>query len=400
MAITPKQAEFRQRLRLSALGYCAAKAGYGVLMPRPAKPGPKNYRFDDGHYHEYEVKRRLAGWGMEFEAGLTEEAVVSLDVLPDWPVTGHLDGIVNAPQAIETDSGYKIAPGRYILEVKSMSSGPWWKFVKDGYRKAFPSYYDQIQAYLFSSVEEFEDVASRADLKDIAGLYAGLAMSEIPPAVKLYADKERVLLPEKALIVAKNKESGEARYEVVLPDEGYLESTLRRWHEADEAVAQGRIPERDHETPDNYECRDCPWFAECWDEATTQKPVTVLSDEESVEAAKAIALGKMLEKRGKELQAKHKDTLTGLIQEVSPQGSKFKAGPATVTVYDRTTTKWDHKLIEELLSKQALAQVRETTKTKVVRIETEPLSADEVRDMLTALGEEPGLLNTEEDSDG
>lgn len=383
--------EFRKLLRLSALGSCMARLGYTVLQPKSLPPKPMNHRFTDGHFHEYEVKHRLAAAGVLFEAGILEEAVVSLDILPDWQVMGHLDGIVGLVTPITTENNYKIGAGRYILEVKSMSSGPWWKFVKDGYRKGFPSYYDQIQAYLHSSYEGMEDVTQRADRKDIAALYGHLAQAQTAPLYNQWG----VVIPPMGLIAAKNKESGEVRYEVVRPDPGYMDTVIQRWQEADAAVYAGRVPERFHEDPNNYECRECPWFAECWDGQLPGNNITVVDDPDVDEASRTYTLGKMLERKGKELQ-------DGAKSKITPtQPGKYKMGIVTVNQYERSSTTWDHKAIEQLLGQvdptgQVLAGVKSTTKAVTNRIDIPDLDEQEVQALLTKLVNDPSLLQPEE----
>ena len=361
---------FRGMIRLSGLGNCPRPLGYRVLEVGPdpefKEETEENPRFIDGHYHEWDIKRRMVKDGVKFYAGLGESVRVKLNLYRDMVVTmgsRKIDGIINVPDTVA-----KYPHGDFIAEMKSMASGYFWKFVKGGYRVGFPSYFAQIQGELnaeFGSYEPLEE----SDTPFVAMYKEFQKNSEPLPLV----------LPEKALIVAKNKETGKLWYEQIEKDEAYFVGLSRRWRDAEDAIAHEELPDRLHEDADNYECAQCPWKSRCWVEVAVGKPTASalsLWGEDAAPAAEAYAIGKKFVELGEQIMEGPKE----LLSMVSP--GSVRVGPVKVTAFNTNRTIWNHKRLEEILTPAQLDEVRITKQSLYTRRDVDKLTGDEIMDLI------------------
>lgn len=350
-------ARFRQSLRCSMLGACPRRYGYAALREEEVAhiSEEKEQLFLDGWWHEYEVKRRLAGRGVLFEAGIrsTIECAVPLYKAGSDGATihvpGHLDGIIKVEKDLPG-----IPIGRYILEVKGLG-GTFWSFIKKGLRISHPAYFDQVQGELHADGEKairsygppHEDPTVATALR---ALVDGIAEVQIPHSSLLRH------WPTKAVVVAKSKEKGNIHSQVIEPDEGAFASLCRRWRAADDAVANGDLPLRLHETPNNWECKECPFQEECWggeeDDRGLQVPIAK-GDPSLLEVAERYAQGYQLAKEGEAMMAEAKPVLD------AGEGN-YSVGPVTVMHSQRKHQTWaKERLLEERMIPVTTIKVRE-----------------------------------------
>ena len=252
-------------LRLSQIGQCPRKIGYHIQTDTPIIR-VQNQRMVDGIWHEYEVKLRLYKMGATFELGFPSRFTVQWPLL-DGYIYGHPDGIVVIPDGLP-HFGLYTPGGRYLLEVKSMSEGMWWQFVKKGLRVSHPHYFDQVQGYMDSS-ENMEQPIDEDELDTMFHQMCFEAGEEIQELVYNYEPEhplalKPVIIPTQSLVVAKNKTSGDLRFEVVPYDEDYTAGLRQRWESANVLVEDGLLPGRPYTTPKNWECRECPFIEPCW----------------------------------------------------------------------------------------------------------------------------------------
>lgn len=368
---------FIESLRCSVMGHCPRRLAASALYPEANKKdesGEVDVRFRDGHWHEYDVKMSLLRDNVRFESGIKTVTDVEFDltdcsVRPGLTIPGHLDGIVQADGTSKL-----VPPGRWLLEVKSMNSGSFWQLLKKGYQEAFPSYYDQIQAYLDSIIvgEGYNDSSSGSP---IATLYHDLD----------YEEEEDVIgeIPDTAIIVAKNKDSGQLKVLPVEYDESYAAGLRERWLTAIEQVDAGRLPTRLHETPDNYECRGCPIRYGCWGEAIPVVKEALPPTQDQEAAAKMYQFGKTLERFGGQLQDAARPVLEPAV------ATKIKIGPAIVTKYPTKHTSWNHKLLERMLTQEQLESVKATKDGFATRIDVEDMTPEELTQSLSVLSVTP-----------
>ena len=233
---------FRGMVRLSGLGNCPRPLGYRVLEVGPDpefhEEAEENPRFIDGHYHEWDIKRRMVKDGVKFTAGLWQSVRVRLNLYRDMVITHgsrKIDGIISVPETVT-----KYPTGNFIAEMKSMSSGYFWKFVKGGYRVGFPGYFAQIQGELNAEFGEFIPLSDEDTpfLKMYQELKGGEDWQCVSDAI--------TELPSKALIIAKNKETGKLWYEQIEKDEAYFIGLSRRWRDAEDEIMEGNLPDRLH----------------------------------------------------------------------------------------------------------------------------------------------------------
>ena len=365
---------FRGMIRLSGLGNCPRPLGYRVLEVGPdpefKEETEENPRFIDGHYHEWDIKRRMVKDGVKFYAGLGESVRVRLNLYRDMVVTKgsrKIDGIINVPESVS-----KYPAGDFIAEMKSMASGYFWKFVKGGYRVGFPSYFAQIQGELNAQLDSYGPL-EESDTPFVA-LYQALPNQdglELP-----------VTLPEKALIVAKNKETGKLWYEQIEKDEAYFVGLSRRWRDAEDAIAHEELPDRLHEDADNYECAQCPWKSKCWEQQIIQVlgigPTvdTIIPLEDLEPAAEAYAVGKKFVELGEKIMDANKEVLS-----IGAPGS-VRVGPVKVVTFNTSRTSWNHKRLEEILTPAQLAEVRVTKQSLSTRRDVDKLTGDEIMDLI------------------
>ena len=382
---------FIAQLRGSSLGKCPRKFGYKALYPKEVEhviPGEVDARLLDGHWHEYEVKKRLVERGVTFHSGLKYASEVKIPLWENFSVIGHTDGEVEIPEG-----AVKAVPsGEYLIEVKSMAPGYYWKFVKAGYRMTFPDYFDQLQGYL-NAEEPIHWVAVNSEDNPAGALYTNLEGYEV-------SDSHWVM-PRVGLVIAKNKETGAMWTEVVPQDPGYFAGLQRRWKYAWEDVESGELPSRLHEDKNNYECGRCLWAKECWEEEgglVVVPPAEVVVTPEVADLARLYAAGDRLSKLGEAMMEHAKPALT--LEEVG----KTAIGPVTLSAHTRTTTSWNHKELEKMLTPQELGLVRVEKTTVVNRRVVTEFSSQEVREVLEELRGvsefQPLLLETGESSVG
>ena len=369
--------EFVKRIRVSGLGRCPKALAYDVLAgdDRVSKAS-SNPRLFDGHYHEWDIKRRLVDSGVRFLAGLKRAAVVKVPLWGDVHVTGgsrKIDGIVTVGGGLEYPEGY------YILNVKSMSSGYFWKFVKAGYRIAFPDYFAQLQGELNAESGEF-GVMDAGDTTVIT-LYKQLHHHE----AYFYHGEPAFSMPNSSLVVAKNKESGELRWEVIEKDEAYFEGLKRRWELAYSAVKSGGLPDRLHDDKENYECARCPWSGDCWSTGLVEVVEPEVLSEQIVDASEAFSVGKFFSTIGERLMEDSKSMLERSIE------GKVKVGPLTLTTYKTSHTYYNHKELERMLTPEQLEMVSTRVERLVTRKDVNT-SREELIQMVNKMVKGGGLL--------
>ena len=361
---------FQGMVRGSGLGYCPRRIAYTALtgdgvQTREAPGTPSaNHRFDDGHWHEFDIKRRMGYAGVQFLAGVSWVLKVKIPFEADWWVPGHVDGVVQVPG----DTGERWLPGGlYIHEAKSMASGSYWRFVRSKYREGFPSYFDQIQGYLHSQVDGFSPMMDEdTPVKD---LYHGLVIFEDPQDI--------IEVPKRALITAKNKDNGNIFSEVIEADEAHFVGLRRRWIMARAAVSAGELPDRLHGNSNNFECRECVFKEECWEEGGVVVPVALPPGAE--DAAKLLKVGKALEKIATQMVEAAEQVLTP--EDVG----KVEVDGVKVNKYLAKSVKWDHKRLERDLPEGYLNEVRVETTSARVRRDVPQLTPGEVRELIGEL---------------
>ena len=373
--------KFKRLLRGSALGYCPRRFGYqaingGIGEARDQDAPSENPRFDDGHWHEFDIKRRMGAAGVVFESGITRVANVGIIIAEGWIIGGHLDGIV----VVDDSRTAWLPDGRFILEAKSMAPGSFWRFIKSRYREGFPAYFDQIQGYLHSTTFTYTPMSE--EHTPVKALYEGLWAHETsePP----YPNPT----PDRALITAKNKETGRIYSEVVEADDTHWEGLQRRWRVAAEAIGNGGLPDRLHEDSNNFECRDCVFNAECWEERSSLVPVQVLLSPAEEDAAKLLTVGKALEKLSEEMI----NTATRVLSPTSL--GKYQVGDVKINKYETKSVVWDHKRLERELPAAYLEEVRVEGVRETIRRDVPKVTTEQLRELIVELqgGSSPLLL--------
>lgn len=365
---------FRGLIRVSGLGNCPRPLGYRVLEvgPDPGQVGggEENPRFRDGHYHEWDIKRRLIDDGVRFISGLNSSIRVNLNLYRDF-VVSHGSRKIDAVISIPPENKYP--SGTYIGEMKSMATGYFWKFVKGGYRIAFPSYFAQIQGELFSTFESYQPITT--DDTPFVDLYRALG------AVEVNQDPTGLILPDKAMVFAKNKESGRIHYEVIEADEAYFVGLSKRWRRAEDEVEKGELPDRLHDDDDNYECAQCPWRSKCWGaqvEVHTASQAIILN-EEVRPAAEAYAVGKKLSEIGESIMDANKEALV-----LTAKGST-KIGPVKVTAFETKRAHWNHKRLKEILTPTQLDEVYLEKTSLTHRRDVDTMTNEEIMELVRKL---------------
>lgn len=373
--------KFKGLLRGSNLGACPRRLGYQATTEwtggaRDDDAPSENPRFDDGHWHEFDIKRRMGAAGVVFESGITRIANVRIDIDYDWTIAGHLDGVV----VVDDSRTAWLPDGRFILEAKSMAPGSFWRFIKSRYREGFPSYFDQIQGYLHSVT--FTHTPMSEEHTPVKALYDGLWAHEA--SQPSYTGPT----PDHALITAKNKETGRIYSEVVERDDTHWEGLQRRWRVARDCVASGTLPDRLYEDSNNFECGDCPFKTECWSEGVEVIPVQALVTPEASDAAKLFTVGKALEKLSEQM-------IDAAIPALRPDAlGKYEVGGVKINKYETKSVVWDHKRLERELPRDYLAEVRVEGTRETVRRDVPKLSVEELRALIVELqgGASPLLL--------
>lgn len=339
-------AKFKKGLRISALGACPRQHALEALATS-ITDGGENPRFLDGHWHEFEVKRRLLQTKVvSFENGLATQAVVKLFV---GGVVGHITGHLDGTVTIESGQPY-LPTGRFLLEVKSMSSGTYWQFSKLGLQEAFPTYWAQIQGYLSSHFIGLEQYTGFPPLRDA---YNQLEHTKggVSPVI--------ASVPDLALIVAKNKDTGAIRTEIIEPDQSVTDFYCARWEQALADFAAGKLPERAHS-------KGYKWCSPlCWPEEDTETPTVLqVTAQEALEAAEQYTIGSTLVTMGGRLMEEAKP----VIEARTDGYGKYQVGPLSVNVYPRKREDWNHRKLESILSADELAAVKQEVIGRVVHI--------------------------------
>jgi len=359
-------------LRCSGLGYCPKRLAAPFLQDCDAGESSNtpadSPRFRDGHWHEYDVKTRLLRDNVRFESGIKTVTKVNFRLNSTILVPGHLDGV------IQVDGTSSLAPpGRWLLEAKSMNDGLYWKLLKQGYQEGFPSYYDQIQAYL--SGEYHEQMLMPNDVDNPASpLYALLDYTE---------EETMRQLPAMGLVVAKNKGSGQLKVLPIITDDSYADGLRRRWLAAIESVDQLRWPERLYESPDNYECRSCPIGEVCWGEVVGVPAIVVPPTPDQEAAAKMYQFGKTLGKFAEQLQ----DASRPALEPDDP--GKLVIGPIRLNKYSYKRVFWNHSLIERMLSPEQVQMVKIEKDGVATRIDVKEMLKEEFTEAVRVLLERP-----------
>ena len=368
---------FKGSLRGSNLGYCPRKLGYQATTEyvgeaRDQDAPSTNPRFDDGHWHEFDIKRRMGAAGVVFDGGITLVHNVVMEIDHNWVINGHLDGVVMIPdRPLSTELW--LPEGLYTLEAKSMAPGSFWKFVKSRYREGFPSYFDQIQGYLHSEFSHWTPMSE--EHTPVKALYEGLWAHE----VEISDPKSGCPMPDTALIVAKNKETGKIFSEVVEADDTHWDGLTRRWITARDLIADGELPDRLHEDANNYECKDCPFMATCWADGRAVVPVTVVLSPDAQNAAKLFTVGKALERLSEQM-------IDAAIPNLRPDGlGKWEVGGVKINKYTTKSVVWDHKRLERELPAEYLADVRVESTRETVRRDVPKVTPEELRQLVIDL---------------
>lgn len=374
---------FKGLVRGSTVGACPKRLAYmsdSVTERVDNGQASENPRFDDGHWHEFDVKRRIGEAGGMFEGGVSRVHNAEVRIHDEWAVRCHWDGVIH----VNTDRDLPawLPSGRFLIEVKSMATGSFWKFVKDGYRRAFPGYFDQVQAYLNSSFTKFTPMSEeRTPVRD---LYHGLWAYE-------FTEYELALLPRStpvyALILAKNKETGRIWSEVVERDDTHWDGIIRRWRVAEAAVVRGELPDRLYDNDKNFECRECPWRETCWqDHEGREVAVTELTTIDAIEASQLLTLGRAFEQAGERMVEQAAAVLT-------PEApGKYVVGDVKINKFPVDKVTWDYNRIEELLTAEQLREVKTVTPGYRVMRTAPKIDGAKVKELIQGLSNNPALL--------
>jgi hypothetical protein len=136
-ALSEQREEKREYLGASGIGSeCLRKVQYDWMCDS-VFPARTKRIFARGHAFEEISARILAQAGFRMERGTPATAFTSADGL----FRGHADGIII--------KGPDIPGLSYpcLWEHKALGASGWRKIEKDGLRKAYPQYYDQVQLY-------------------------------------------------------------------------------------------------------------------------------------------------------------------------------------------------------------------------------------------------------------
>ena len=193
--------------------------------------------FREGRLQEKEVLRLLDEAGIE---------VIEQQVALSWPefqITGHIDGL------IVHRNGGKVE--RIPLEIKSMSPFIWDSIAKEG-----------------PGVYEWEEVARAFERK---------------PWLRKYNAQLQIYMlchnTERAILLAKNKQSGGLAQINMRLDYDYAESLLQKAERINRHVAEGTLPEKIQWDPDV--CGGCPFLEICRPDEIVEG-IKILNDDELV----------------------------------------------------------------------------------------------------------------------
>lgn len=348
-------------LSCSRLGDCPRRLAYSLISPREEVQDEPNPVFLEGHWHEFEVKQRINPY-TTWEAGIGDEAYVEWQLDQDFKVHGHVDAI----GTISASSGRPYLPrsgGRFIIEIKSMSPGVYWKFVKKG----IPAhYYAQVQGYLASKLVTINDVRGRAGQNQagIISMYQTLDVEYVPLSEET---------PSLVLFLAKNRDTGDIKATIVEPDYYTINTIKQRWLLAEERLQNNQLPDRLYTEPTSDECKRCPFKNECWSAngdlnpwQETDEPIREVTNPIVEDAVDQYVIGKVLVDHGTTLLTDARNRLEMNLQEGS-----YKTSNAKVKKFTRSNRKLDHDKLRSLLSEQEYKNLFDVTDSTVIVVDEE-----------------------------
>jgi hypothetical protein len=143
-ALTEQAQEIqRDYLGASAIGsQCLRKVQYDWQCAS-VFPARTKRIFARGHLFEEITAKAMAGAGFRIERGTPRTGFTSAE----GRFRGHCDGIIVAGPPGKPRLAH-LLKYECIWEHKALGSSGWKKLEKDGLRKAYPQYYDQVQLYM------------------------------------------------------------------------------------------------------------------------------------------------------------------------------------------------------------------------------------------------------------
>lgn len=197
-------------IRLSEVGYCMRRMGYGALgYEGTPKSVGVSLTFAIGNFVEDVVVKALELADFEPYFTLDKQTEVSINVLR-VPNLGHPDGFVILPDTEED----------VLLEVKSANARNFEKVKKSGAAEAQPEHYAQMQTYMYAT---------------------GRAKAFYVVACKNYAD---------------------VYTEIVDIDLPYLSALFDKVDGAWIKVQEDELPDPEYHLS-SYQCTYCPFNAQC-----------------------------------------------------------------------------------------------------------------------------------------
>lgn len=137
-ALTEQREEQRTYLGASSIGSeCLRKVQYDWQCDA-THPARTKRIFARGHAFEEITVKAMSAAGFRMERGTQATAFTAADGL----FKGHADGILLEGPPVEGLT-YKA-----LWEHKALGASGWRKLEKDGIKKAYPQYYDQVQLYM------------------------------------------------------------------------------------------------------------------------------------------------------------------------------------------------------------------------------------------------------------
>lgn len=137
-ALTEQREDRRTYLGASGIGSeCLRKVQYDWQCDS-VQPARTRRIFARGHMFEEITVKAMAQAGFRMERGTPATGFTAADGM----FKGHADGIILAGPAID-GLGYPC-----LWEHKALGASGWRKLEKDGLRKAYPQYFDQVQLYM------------------------------------------------------------------------------------------------------------------------------------------------------------------------------------------------------------------------------------------------------------
>ena len=205
-------------LRLSSSGKCTRELAYayhGFPQSNPMQAKTK-FLLDDGDMHHADIRQRIHAAGIELTH---EEFPVSLSILPNLKIPGHIDGLINPDSARPK-----------LFEFKSSNHFAFQRFMKNGIAKS-KEYLLQINSYLAALHES--------------------GFPEINEAIAVY----------------KNKDTSELAEDIVKFDPSVIEQVSAKFLNI-LGTTPDKLPNRDYGPDDNgllaWQCSFCPHLTLCW----------------------------------------------------------------------------------------------------------------------------------------